>query len=156
MLRSDSTTIDRAGIAQRIPHAGTMCLLDRVLQWDADTIRCSAVSHRDPDNPLRARGRLSSVCGIEYAAQAMAVHGALCAAARERPPRVGLLTSVRGVSLIATHLDDVDEELAIVAERLSGDARAVLYAFTVSAGERPLLSGRAAVILDADAMDAGA
>ena len=27
--------VDRAWIAARIPHAGTMCLLDRVLEWDA-------------------------------------------------------------------------------------------------------------------------
>ena len=156
MSRPDPATIDRTGIASRIPHAGTMCLLDRVVHWDDLTIHCSAVSHRDPANPLRARGRLSSVCGIEYAAQAMAVHGALCAAARESPPRMGLLTSVRGVALNVTRLDDVAEELAITAERLSGDGRAVLYAFAVSAGERPLLSGRAAVILDADAIGAGA
>ena len=38
-----------------------------------------ASSHRAADNPLRAHGRLGAACGIEYAAQAMAVHGALLA-----------------------------------------------------------------------------
>ena len=30
-----------------------------------------------PDHPLRAHGRLGVACGVELAAQAMAVHGAL-------------------------------------------------------------------------------
>ena len=51
-------------------------------------------------NPLRAHDRLSAACGIEYAAQAMAVHGALCAGLDgQQTPRNGLLASVRGVDL---------------------------------------------------------
>ena len=49
------------GIASRIPHAGRMCLLDRVECWDTQRIRCRARSHRDADNPLRAAfGNLAS------------------------------------------------------------------------------------------------
>ncbi|MCY7388737.1 MAG: 3-hydroxylacyl-ACP dehydratase, partial [Burkholderiales bacterium] len=66
--------LDHAAIAARVPHTGRMCLLDRVLQWDAHAIRCSATSHRDPDNPLREAGGLAMLAGIEYAAQAAAVH----------------------------------------------------------------------------------
>ena len=50
--------LDRAGIAARIPHQGSMCLLDAVLDWSPTTIACRAVSHADPANPLRAEGRL--------------------------------------------------------------------------------------------------
>ena len=60
-----------------IPHTGAMCLLDGVLQWDTSTIQCVSRSHRDAHNPLRIDGRLPTLCGIEYAAQAMAVHGGL-------------------------------------------------------------------------------
>ena len=56
-----------------------MCLLDAVLDWDDARITCRATSHADPANPLRADGRLGAANGIEYAAQAMAVHGALLA-----------------------------------------------------------------------------
>src|SRR5262250_1492609 len=72
--------LDHAWIEQHIPHKGRMCLLDEVLSWDAARIRCRSGSHRAADNPLRAHGRLGAACGIEYAAQAMAVHGALVAA----------------------------------------------------------------------------
>ncbi|SCC92600.1 putative 3-hydroxylacyl-(Acyl carrier protein) dehydratase-like protein [Thiomonas sp. X19] len=71
--------LDHAWIAAHIPHQGSMCLLDAVLRWDAQHIVCSATSHRDASNPLRQFDRLGAACGIEYAAQAMAVHGALVA-----------------------------------------------------------------------------
>jgi predicted hotdog family 3-hydroxylacyl-ACP dehydratase len=144
--------LDRAWIAAHIPHQGSMCLLDRVAEWSPERIRCTSGSHRRLDNPLRADGRLGSVCGIEYAAQAMAVHGVLATAtATAGPPRQGYLTSMRGVDLFADRLDDIDADLDIEAERLSGDDNTVLYRFEVRAAGRLLLGGRAAVILDAAA-----
>lgn len=59
------STLGHAGIAERVPHQGSMCLLEEVMNWDADTVTCRAVSHRAPDHPLRAHGRLGAVCGIE-------------------------------------------------------------------------------------------
>ena len=144
--------LDHAGIAARIPHQGAMCLLDAVTDWSETAIACRAVSHTDPANPLRADGRLGAANGIEYAAQAMAIHGALLAGEGDRP-RQGYLTSVRGVTLHVARLDDLPGELSVQAERLSGDANNVLYRFSVSHAGRCLLEGRAAVILDAAAVD---
>jgi predicted hotdog family 3-hydroxylacyl-ACP dehydratase len=146
--------LEHAWIAARIPHSGAMCVLDAVVDWDDARIRCTATSHRDPANPLRANGRLAAVCGIEYAAQAMAVHGALVSAARERP-RAGFLTSVRGVDAYVDRLDTLDAPLIVDAERMSGDATTILYAFALRCGERVLLTGRAAVMLDAAAAPPG-
>ncbi|WP_137920673.1 hotdog family protein [Hydrogenophaga sp. 2FB] len=143
--------MDKAWIAARIPHQGDMCLLDAVDDWSADHIVCRATSHADPKNPLRAAGRLGAANGIEYAAQAMAVHGALVADANTAP-RQGYLTSVRSVTLHADRLDDLDGPLGVRAERLSGDANNVLYRFTVHHGDRCLLEGRASVVLDAQAL----
>jgi len=131
-----------------------MCLLDAVTGWDAQRIRCSTSSHRRADNPLRAHDRLGAACGIEYAAQAMAAHGALLSAA-DSAPRAGYLASVRGVDLLVARLDDVAADLVVEAERLSGDDDIVLYGFSVVAGERLLLSGRATVVLDVAVLDAG-
>jgi len=157
-IATPTATLDHAWIAAHIPHAGSMCVLDRVEAWDAARIRCSATSHRDPHNPLRARGRLASVCGIEYAAQAMAVHGALLGAqqAQTEParPRVGYLASVRGVDAFVDRLDTFALPLTVDAERIGGDGRSVLYGFALRCGERVLLSGRAAVMLDASAAGA--
>lgn len=128
-----------------------MCLLDAVVDWSESGITCRAISHTDPANPLRAEGRLGAANGIEYAAQAMAIHGALLASADERP-RQGYLTSVRSVQLHVVRLDDLKGELRVVAERLSGDGNHVLYQFSLSHDGHCLLEGRAAVILDSAAL----
>lgn len=142
--------LNRDWIAAHIPHQGGMCLLDAVLEWSPERIRCAAASHHRPDNPLRSEERLGAACGIEYAAQAMAVHGALIAG-NDAAPRHGFLASVRGVEFHTDRLDDVAGDLDIEAERLSGDANNILYRFEVRGDGRRLLAGRAAVILDAEA-----
>jgi len=142
-------TLNHAGIAARIPHAGRMCLLDTLQWWSADAIRCSATSHGDVANPLRLDGALPTACAIEYAAQAMALHGALCAAPGAAP-RAGFLASVRGVRLLAQRLDTVAGALVVSATRLAGDAAQALYGFTLHDERATLLAeGRATVILDA-------
>lgn len=143
--------LDRTAIAARIPHQGDMCLLDTVRDWNASIIQCTASSHRRADNPLRDAERLGIAAGIEYAAQAMALHGGLLADSSQ-PPRQGYLASVRSVNFHTLRLDDQPADLLVEAERLSGDANQVLYRFAVSAAGQLLLDGRAAVILDAGAL----
>ncbi|HEU4353505.1 MAG TPA: hydroxymyristoyl-ACP dehydratase [Burkholderiales bacterium] len=135
-----------------IPHAGTMCLLDEVQRWNDAAIRCISRSHRDADNPMRAGSELPALCGIEYAAQAMAVHGRLSAAVTERP-RAGFIVSVSDVVCRARRLDDLEHDLVIEVERLAADGPRVLYRFALSAGEREILHGKAAVVLDAHPTD---
>ncbi len=149
MTSTNPQTLDRAWIAARIPHSGLMCLLDAVVAWDADRIRCTATSHLAADNPLRSKGRLASVCGIKYAAQAMAAHGALVGGDKSERPRVSMLTSVRGVTRHVERLDTLSAPLEIEAERISGDANTVLYRFDVRSAGEPIIEGRAAVMLDA-------
>src|SRR3569833_2555449 len=82
-----------------------MWLLDEVLNWDFTQTQCRTSTHRSPDNPLRSNGRLGSACAIEYAAQTMAVHGALVASASGGTAPPGFLASVRGVRLNVDRLD---------------------------------------------------
>ncbi len=144
--------LNHAEIAARIPHQGNMCLLDSVTAWSESQIHCRAISHRDPTNPLRAADRLGAANGIEYAAQAMAIHGALLANTSDQP-RQGYLTSVRSVTLHVARLDDLAGELDVQAERLSGDSNNILYQFSLNHAGRCLLEGRAAVVLDATALN---
>ncbi|MBL8539262.1 MAG: 3-hydroxylacyl-ACP dehydratase [Betaproteobacteria bacterium] len=137
---------NRAWIASHIPHQGEMCLIDEVVEWDAHSIVCRTLTHRDPSNPLRSRDRLPAVSGIEYAAQSMAIHGALLSAAATPP---GYLASVRGVRLLVDRLDDLPGDVLVCARRVSGDAVTILYEFDLRSSERALMSGRAAVVLDA-------
>jgi len=142
------TVLTKAEIAALIPHAGAMCLLDGVVHWDAESIRCTSRSHRDPGNPLRADGQLRAVCGIEYAAQAMAVHGALAGTVGAQP-KAGYLASLRDVACRQSRLDDIEGELIVDAAQLMGDASRVIYQFTLRVGEVEILSGRATVVLQA-------
>lgn len=142
-------TLDLAGIAARIPHSGRMCLLETLQSWSAESVRCTASSHRDAANPLRTGSLLPAAAAIEYAAQAMALHGTLCAEPGSAP-RPGFLASVRGVHLLVPRLDDIEGALIITAQRLAGDSGQALYAFTLhdETGQR-LVEGRATVILNA-------
>ena len=126
-----------------------MCLLDYVEAWDPQRIQCRASSHRAADNPLRANNRLGAACGIEYAAQAMAVHGALLAPPDSSHARTGYLVSVRGTQLHVPRLDDITADLRVEATCITRSENNVLYQFSVSAAGRPLLDGRATVVLDA-------
>jgi predicted hotdog family 3-hydroxylacyl-ACP dehydratase len=140
--------IGRDQILTMIPHAGAMCLLDEVLRWDALSVRCLSRRYRDADNPLRrGNGTLGAACGIEIAAQAMAVHGGLTAAAAAAPAG-GYLVSLRDVRLTTARLDATDGDLLVDAERLLGDAKTALYRFSLAVQGTEMLSGRATVILD--------
>jgi predicted hotdog family 3-hydroxylacyl-ACP dehydratase len=77
--------LDRAGIAARVPHQGTMCLLDAMESCSADEIVCRITNHADAHHPLRLDGMLPGASALEYASQAMALHGSL--AAQGRPER---------------------------------------------------------------------
>ena len=128
-----------------------MCLLDEVIDWNADRIRCRSASHRRADNALRAHGRLGVACGIEYAAQAMAVHGALRAAAEAQASqaapasRAGMLSSVRSLTMHVDRLDDVAGDLYASATYMNGDSTMVMYEFTVGDSNQTLLAGRATI-----------
>lgn len=142
-------SLDRHWIAAHVPHQGGMCLLERIDHWTANDITCIATSHRQADNPLRGPdGSLGPSHGIEYAAQAMALHGALLAGPDDSP-RQGYLASVRDVAWHVPRLDDIDGPLTVRAERLSGTTQHVLYRFSVEGDGRELLAGRATVVLDA-------
>lgn len=123
-----------------------MCLLSGVVGWSADAIDCLATSHLDPDNPLRSRGRLASVCGIEYALQAAALHGAL-RSGEPQPP--GYLAALRITHLTAGRLDDPAlGTLTAHARREHGDANGLVYAIRLAGGDgRTLVEGRATIIL---------
>ena len=141
--------ITKPEIANLIPHTGAMCLLDGVLEWDATHITCVSTSHRDENNPMRSAGRLPTLCGIEYAAQAMAIHGGLAGIVGKKP-RAGYLAGLRDVICRVARLDDLTGDLTIYAEQVMGDASLAIYQFSLTAGAVKVMQGRATVVLDVD------
>jgi len=137
-------SIDIAGLYERLPHAGSMCLIDEIIEWGPDSVRCRSRSHRDPANPLRTAGGLRAVCAIEYAAQAAALHAVLLAeddATGGKKSRA-LLALVNELELDAVYLHDGDGDLVVAGnvDYRSGDA--VIYQFEAYDGSRPIARGR--------------
>lgn len=141
--------IEHSQIALLIPHAGAMCLLDKVVSWDAGSIRCLTTRHRGNDNPLtRADGKIGAICAVEFAAQAMALHGRLVSD-RNDAPKPGFIASVRDVRLHTRFLDEISQDIVVDAALLMGDGRSATYSFTLSTAAGQLGSGRATVVFDA-------
>ena len=133
-------------IESLIPHAGSMCLLERVIEWDAEHIVLATATHRSSTNPLRSGGRLRALHLCEYGAQAMAVHGGLIARAAGKVAQPGFLVSLRDVQLNREYVDDLSGELTVRAERLMESLGSWQYRFAVSHDSELLAEGRAAVI----------
>ena len=140
-------SIGKATLCRLIPHHGTMCLLNTVERWDDTSVLCTTTSHRDATNPLRRDNRLEVICGLEYAAQAMAVHVGLLQQGKERRLAVGYLGAVKNLTLRAARLDDVTGDLTVQATRLVGEGASFIYAFQVTVERQELLEGRASIFL---------
>ncbi|HEU4624845.1 MAG TPA: hypothetical protein VFS52_08800 [Steroidobacteraceae bacterium] len=138
--------LGRDAIEALIPHRGAMCLLERVVEWDRERIALATSTHRSPTNPLRLDGRLRAIHLCEYGAQAMAVHGGLCAQAEGRTAKPGFLVSLRDVRLDIDFIETLAGELRVSAQRLMETSGSWQYAFTIEHAGVTLATGRAAVL----------
>ena len=136
--------LHREQLLALIPHAGDMCLLDRVVEFGADSIHCETASHREVTNPLRRADTLTAIHLVEYAAQAIAAHGALKSNGKAQP---GVLAGLRDVRLHVRHIHDIPGNLSVRATRRVANQDGLLYEFSVSAAGRPLCEGRIAIAL---------
>ena len=135
-----------------LPHAGRMRLIDRIVSYDEQRIVCESDSHRAADHPLADGGTLSIVVGLEYGAQAMAIHGGLLAAtAQPRRPRArhGFLVAASDLNWFVERLDACASPLIIEAVSELKSDKHVAYRFEIRAAHLTLLRGRASVLLDA-------
>lgn len=141
-----STLPDRAAILRLIPHQGASCLLDAVIEWDADRIVCTSQSHAAADNPLRHDGQLSPLALIEYGAQAMAVHAALLAEASGGRVEGRLLVSAQAVGFDCEDASLLMVPLHIHAERRLADVGGALYSFEIFSAAHRCAWGRVGVL----------
>lgn len=125
-----------------VPHAGPMCLLDRILEHElartvavADPARSALLAGPD--------GRVPVFVGLEYLAQCVAAHGGLAARALGETPRPGLFLGARRVSFGAQHFAR-DRELRIEVRHHRGERGLVAFDGTVweASGGPPLVQGR--------------
>jgi predicted hotdog family 3-hydroxylacyl-ACP dehydratase len=89
------------------------------------------------------------VHALEYAAQAVAVHGGLRARSAGATAPPGYLAALRDAHLHVIRLDNIASPLQICAYRLFGDTVNTVYECRVSAGEVLLADGRVTIMLRA-------
>lgn len=135
--------LNHLDIEQRLPHSGKMCLLNEVIQSDETSLIAQAVSHLDIDNPLRINDTINTINGIEYAAQAMAVHGSLLS---DRP-QAGYIASVRNIEIKIPTLPEQKQPLVISVEQIMSNENGFTYQFDISCEQQSLISGKITVFL---------
>ena len=141
------SALSRLELFNFLPHGNEMCLLSSVEYWDASSITCLTCTHRNQDNPLRRQGLLGIIAGLEYAAQAMAVHIGLTTNISERNASVGYLGAVRDLQIHKQTFQQFEEDLTIEATLLLEQHMSFIYTFSMKASETILLQGRASIFI---------
>lgn len=87
------------------------------------------------------------ITGLEYAAQAMAVHVGLTTDISKRNASVGYLGAVRDLQIHSNTFQQIAENLTIETTLLLGQHMSFIYAFSIKASEATLLQGRASIFI---------
>lgn len=148
VIASTFAPLNRAEIARHLPHSGRMCLLEAALACDATAITCTASNHHDIDHPLRRDGRLPITAGIEYAAQAMALHATLTRQVVAAPNTRAMLVQLANISWTRDSFDECAGPLLIQAQQISALGNAANYHFSVSNDGAHLIEGNILVHFD--------
>ncbi len=153
--------MNKSDICQLLPHSGSMCLIDQIISWDDNELIAHSRSHHDNNNPLRNNllsnsHSLSSIIGIEYAAQTMALHAGLLAEKENqgRPNKNnlgGYLATTRKVVIGSNSLCPPDTEpfapLVIQVSVLMRDTQGYTYQFNIHSQHVNIISGQLTIFL---------
>ena len=139
--------VEKNELCRLIPHDGSMCLLDKVAEWDEKRIVCYSETHQSMDNPLRNDQGLPATALIEYGAQAMAVHGGLLSSHRDDSINQGYLASLRNIVIEATgDVSTINTPICIEAVQIMASQGNFIYNFSIKMDQCMLVSGRATVV----------
>lgn len=135
--------MNQEDIAKLIPHTGNMCLLEKIINWNETTLKAQTYTHLKLDNPLRTNDKLKSIHGIEYAAQAMAVHGALL----DKKCQNGYIGSIRNVVVNEAYLPTRKSPLDIHVQALMRSKQGFIYNFSLQCTNQLIISGKITIFL---------
>lgn len=140
-------SLSKQELDKMLPHGREMSLLTTVLSWDRSSIQCMTDTHRARNNPLRSCDRLASICGLEYAAQAIAVHVNLLRSPCDYQATAGYIGGIKDLKVGLSRLDTIADDLEIDATLLIDMGSSLMYAFSVRTPGATLLRGRASIFL---------
>ncbi|WP_164106438.1 hypothetical protein [Stenotrophomonas maltophilia] len=136
-------------IEEVVPHRQDMCLLQRILPWDQDSIEAELVV---PGTGLFIEnGEMPAWIGIEYMAQAIAAWSGCRARAAGAAPQLGFLLGSRRYNSLRSGFPS-GTRLRVQARReLLGDNGLGLFACRILAGEEEWAVANVSVYEPADA-----
>jgi predicted hotdog family 3-hydroxylacyl-ACP dehydratase len=101
-------------IEELVPHAGPMCLLDRAVEGDEESLVAEAQIH--DENLFCAASGVGGWVGIEYMAQAIAAWAGWRARLRGDQPRIGFILGTRRYTCARTTFR-VGEVIRVIVHR---------------------------------------
>ncbi len=127
-------------VAELLPHAGPMILLDEVLDWSENSVR-AAVRIRD-DAPFAVPGLgVPAHVGIEFMAQACGVFAGLEARTIGRPVQIGFLLGSRRY-LAECSWFTTGQRLEICVTSIFREGPMAVFDCRIEAGEGVLATAR--------------
>jgi predicted hotdog family 3-hydroxylacyl-ACP dehydratase len=132
-------------IAELLPQAGAMRLLERVIAHDDERTRCEVLPSRSA--LFQQDGRIPAWVAIEYMAQCAAADGTLRLRARGEAPRPALFVGSRRIAFRCASFEP-GQRLIVSARHVAGrrDLLAFECAVEDPAGGEPLVAGRLNVL----------
>jgi predicted hotdog family 3-hydroxylacyl-ACP dehydratase len=129
-------------IADLVPHAAPMCLLDRLIEVEGERLVAEVVV---PETGMFSReGGVGAWVGIEYMAQAVAAWAGWQARAAGKAPRIGFLLGTRRYRSVAHFA--AGQQLRIEIERLyQADNGLGQFECRIRAGDAELASAQITV-----------
>lgn len=119
-------------VAELVPHAAPMVLLDEVVEVASDRLiaRAAVTAGR----PFVEEQGLPALVTLEYMAQAVAAFAGLQGRAAGEAVRLGFLLGCRDLRLTCDYVP-LGAELTVVSQRTWGDAQLGSFACTVRHGD---------------------
>lgn len=136
-------------IERVVPHRGTLLLVDRVLDWDAESIR---VELRVPEESIfHDTEGVPGWVGLEYMAQAIAAWAGCKARAGGGEPTIGFLLGTRRYESAHTHFRSGSLLQVEARCELLGDNGLGMFACRIVEGGETLATANVSVFEPGDA-----
>lgn len=133
----------------RLPHALDMRLIEEIVSWDKSNIYCQSRLTTAFAHPLQLDdGSFPVICLLEYAAQALALHGLLCTSSNKGIQSASIISCKR-LAIASSSITNCDLTIDVSATLRAQSSGAASYRVSVTQGDdnTSLLRGDLMVLL---------
>tara|TARA_B100000809_G_C15018216_1_gene487476 strand:- start:229 stop:717 length:489 start_codon:yes stop_codon:yes gene_type:complete len=129
-------------IAELVPHAEPMILLDRVTEWTPETLTAEVTLQANSPfcQTICNQQSVPAYVGIEYMAQAIAAHGGICERQKNAAVQIGLLVGSRRYSCAVDTFPLAKMLCVHIRASIRSEAGLCVFDCTIKQGEQLLAS----------------